>query len=154
MGFTNVVESRSAEQLARDLVNGPGPGSTGEAGAAWVRVANELGKVSADFDRIVERFKASWNSDGSDAVSKKLTEFGRWLQALALNAAGNGEKIEQAAVANTVAILSMPDVAEVIEAKASADMMASSVPTTARFSMVGSPSSRKRRTPSRSTPRR
>ncbi|BBZ67180.1 MAG: PPE domain-containing protein [Mycolicibacterium insubricum] len=126
MGFTNVVwESRSAEQLARDLVNGPGPGSTGEAGAAWVRVANELGKVSADFDRIVERFKASWNSDGSDAVSKKLTEFGRWLQALALNAAGNGEKIEQAAVANTVAILSMPDVAEVIEAKASADMMAS-----------------------------
>lgn len=126
MGFTNVVwESRSAEQLARDLVDGPGPGSVGDAGAAWVRVANELALVSSDFDRIVERFKASWSSDGSDAVSQKLTEFGHWLQAFALNAAGNGQKIEEAAVANTVAILSMPDVAEVVEAKAAADMMAS-----------------------------
>lgn len=126
MGFTNVVwESRSAEQLARDLINGPGPGSVGEAGAAWVRVAGELAKVSTDFDRIVERFKASWSSDGSDAVSQKMTEFGRWLQAFALNAAGNGQKIEEVAVANTVAILSMPDVAEVVEVKATADMMAS-----------------------------
>ena len=126
MGFTNVVwESRSAEQLARDLVNGAGPGSVGEAGAAWVRVASELAKVSSDFDRIVDRFKASWSSDGSDAVSQRLTDFGRWLQALALSASGNGQKIEEAAVANTVAILSMPDVSEVVEAKATADMMAS-----------------------------
>lgn len=126
MGFTNVVwESRSAEQLARDLVNGPGPGSVGEAGAAWVRVAGELAKVSTDFDRIVDRFKASWSSDGSDAVSQRLTDFGRWLQALALSASGNGQKVEEAAVANTVAILSMPDVSEVVEAKATADMMAS-----------------------------
>ncbi|QCH25769.1 PPE domain-containing protein [Mycobacteroides salmoniphilum] len=126
MGFTNVVwESRSAEQLARDLTDGPGPGSVGEAGAAWVRVANELARVSTDFDVIVERFKASWDSGGSDAVSQKLVEFGRWIQSLALNAAGNGQKIEEAAVANTVAILSMPSVSDVVEAKASADMMAS-----------------------------
>ena len=94
MGFTNVVwESRSVEQLARDLTDGPGPGSVGEAGAAWVRVANELARVSTDFDAIVERFKASWDSGGSDAVSQKLVEFGRWIQSLALNAAGNGQKL-------------------------------------------------------------
>ena len=55
MGFTNVVwESRSTEQLARDLTEGPGPSSVGEAGAAWIRVANEFAKISADYDRIIE----------------------------------------------------------------------------------------------------
>lgn len=126
MGFTNVVwESRSTEQLARDLTDGPGPSSVGGAGAAWVRVANELARVSADYDKIVERFKASWRSDGSDAAAQRLAEFGKWLQAVALSAAGNGQRIEEAAVANTVAILSMPSVSEAVEAKASQDMMAS-----------------------------
>ncbi|OHU92279.1 PPE domain-containing protein [Mycobacterium talmoniae] len=126
MGFTNVVwESRSTEQLARDLTDGPGPASVGEAGAAWIRVANELARVSADYDKIIERFQASWRSDGSDAVARKLVEFGKWLQAFALSAAGNGQRIEEAAVANTVAILSMPSVSEAIEAKATQDMMAS-----------------------------
>lgn len=126
MGFTEVVwESRSTEQLARDLTDGPGPASIGEAGAAWVRVATELARVSADYDRIVERFRASWSSDGSDAVARRLTEFGKWLEAVALSAAGNGQRIEEAALANTVAIMSMPSVSEAVEAKASADMMAS-----------------------------
>lgn len=126
MGFTNVVwESRSTEQLARDLTDGPGPASIGEAGAAWVRVANELARVSGDYDKIVERFKASWNSDASDAAARKLMEFGRWLQAFSLSAAGNGRRIEEAAVANTVAILSMPSVEEAIETKAAQDTMAS-----------------------------
>lgn len=126
MGFTNVAwESRSTEQLARDLTDGPGPGSVGEAGAAWVRVANELALVSADYDKIVERFQASWRSDGSGAAAQRLLEFGKWLQAFTLNAVGNGERIEEAAVANTIAIMSMPSVSEAIEAKASQDMMAS-----------------------------
>lgn len=126
MGFTNVVwESRSAEQMAYDLTNGPGPGSTGESGAAWIRVANELAGVSTDFDKIMERFKAAWSSDGSDAVARKLDEFGQWLRAFALNAAANGQRVEEAAVANTVAILSMPTVSEALEAKANQDMMAS-----------------------------
>ena len=91
MGFTNVVwESRSAEQMAYDLTNGPGPGSTGESGAAWIRVANELAGVSTDFDKIMERFKAAWSSDGSDAVARKLDEFGQWLRAFALNARPKG----------------------------------------------------------------
>lgn len=126
MGFTNVNwESRSTEQLARDLTDGPGPNSVGQAGAAWVRVANELASVSADFDKINERIKASFASQGSDAATRKLEEFGKWLQAISLSAAANGQRAEQAAVANTVAILAMPSVSEAIEAKASQDMMAS-----------------------------
>lgn len=126
MGFTNVVwESRSPEQLARDLTTGPGPGSVGEAGAAWIRIANELAKVSADYDRIIERLGTSWNSEASTAVARKLVDFGRWLQATSLGAAANGRRIEEAAVANTVAILSMPSVSEAAEARASQEMMAS-----------------------------
>ena len=126
MGFTNVVwESRSTEQLARDLTTGPGPASIGEAGAAWIRVANEFASVSADYDRIVERLQGSWNSEASAAVARKLQDFGRWLQAASLGAAANGRRIEEAAVANTVAILSMPSVSEAIEARASQEMMAS-----------------------------
>jgi hypothetical protein len=126
MGFTNVVwESRSTEQLARDLTDGPGPSSVGEAGAAWVRVANELASVSIDFDKIVERLKTAFESHTSAAAVAKLEEFGRWLQAVSLSAAANGQRAEEAAVAQTVAVLAMPSVSEALEAKAAQDMMAS-----------------------------
>ena len=126
MGFTNVVwESRSTEQLARDLTEGPGPSSVGEAGAAWIRVANEFAKISADYDRIIESVRGSWESNASEAVVHRLETFGKWLQAASLSAAANGRRAEEAAVANTVAILSMPSVSEAIEAKAAQDMMAS-----------------------------
>jgi PPE-repeat protein len=55
MGFTNVAwESRSTEQLARDLTDGPGPMSVAQAGAAWERVADELASVSEEFDAVTE----------------------------------------------------------------------------------------------------
>lgn len=126
MGFTNVAwESRTTEQLARDLTNGPGPTTVGQAGAAWVRVANELAGVSAEFDQLIERLKANFASQGSEAATARLLEFGKWLQALSLSAAANGQRAEEAAVANTVAIMAMPTVEEAVEAKASADMMTS-----------------------------
>jgi hypothetical protein len=126
MGFTNVAwESRSAEQLARDLTEGPGPMSVGQAGAAWVRVANELASVCEEYDKVVEEIKGSFVSQGADAAARKLEEFGRWLQAVSLSAAGNGERAEEAAVANSVAVLAMPSVSEAIEARTSRDVMAS-----------------------------
>jgi hypothetical protein len=126
MGFTDVVwESRSTEQLARDLTDGPGPASVGAAGAAWVRVANELVAVSQDFDRLMERLRGVWESQASHAALRRLEEFSRWLQAASLNAAANGQRAEEAAVANTVAVLAMPSVPEAVEAKAAHDMMAS-----------------------------
>lgn len=124
MGFTNVAwESRSTEQLARDLTDGPGPKSVGEAGAAWVRVANEFASISEEYGKVVEKIKASFASDTADAMVGKLEEFGGWIQAASLSAAGNGERAEQAAVANGVAVLAMPSVAEAIEAKTSRALM-------------------------------
>lgn len=126
MGFTNVVwSSRSTEQLARDLTDGPGPASVGGAGAAWVRVANELASVSTDFDKLLARLRTVWDSQASNAAAQRLEEFGKWLQAFSLSAAANGQRAEEAAVANTVAVLAMPSVSEAIEAKAAQDMMAS-----------------------------
>ena len=126
MGFTNVVwSSRSTEQLARDLTDGPGPASVGQAGAAWVRVANELASVSGDFDKILARLRTVWDSQASSAAVQRLDEFAKWLQAISLSAAANGQRAEEAAVANTVAVLAMPSVSEAVEARASHDMMAS-----------------------------
>lgn len=126
MGFTNVAwESRSTEQLARDLTDGPGPASVGGAGAAWVRVANEFASVSGDFDKLLARLRTVWESQASSAAAQRLEEFGQWLQAVSLSAAANGQRAEEAAVANTVAVLAMPSVSEAIEAKAAQDMMAS-----------------------------
>jgi PPE family len=126
VGFTNVVwASRSTEQLARDLTDGPGPASVGGAGAAWVRVANEFASISVDFDKLVTRLRTVWDSQASNAAVQRLEEFGKWLQAASLNAAANGQRAEEAAVANTVAVLAMPSVSEAIEAKAAQDMMAS-----------------------------
>jgi PPE family len=126
MGFTNVAwESRSTEQLARDLTDGPGPVSVGQAGAAWVRVANELAGITEEYGKAVERIKSSFDSQGASAAAHKLEEFGTWLQAISLSAAGNGERAEEAAVANGVAVLAMPSVSEAIEAKTAQDMMAS-----------------------------
>jgi hypothetical protein len=126
VGFTNVVwASRSTEQLARDLTDGPGPASVGQAGAAWVRVANELASVSGDFDKLLARLRTVWDSQASSAAVQRLDEFGKWLQAVSLSAAANGQRAEEAAVANTVAVLAMPSVSEAVEARASQDMMAS-----------------------------
>jgi PPE family len=126
MGFTNVVwEARSTEQLAHDLTEGPGPASVGEAGAAWVRVANEFAAVSADCDKIVAQLQTAWESEASTVVVRKLEALGRWLQAASLAAATNGQRAEEAAIANTVAVLAMPSVSEAVEAKAAQDMMAS-----------------------------
>lgn len=126
MGFTNVVwASRSTEQLARDLTDGPGPASVGQAGAAWVRVANELASISGDFDKLLVRLRTVWDSQASSAAVQRLDEFGKWLQAVSLSAAANGQRAEEAAVANTVAVLAMPSVSEAVEARASQDMMAS-----------------------------
>ncbi|OBA63495.1 hypothetical protein A5647_04925 [Mycobacterium sp. 1100029.7] len=126
MGFTNVAwESRTTEQLARDLANGPGPMSVGQAGAAWVRVADEWASISEEYDKVVEKVKSAFASRGADAVARKLEEFGRWLQSVSLEAASNGERAEEAAVAYSVAVLGMPSLSEAIEAQTEHDIMAS-----------------------------
>jgi hypothetical protein len=126
MGFTNVVwESRSTVQLARDLTDGPGPASVGGAGAAWVRVANEFAAVSADYDKLVEQLKTAWESEGSAAAARKLEAFGKWLQDMSLAVATVGQRAEEAAVANTEAVMAMPTVSEAVQAKDIQDMMAS-----------------------------
>lgn len=126
MGFTNVAwESRSTEQLARDLTEGPGPTPAGQAGAGWVRVANELAAVSEDYQRLADQLTGALTGGSGDAVVRRLQDFGEWLRAMSLSAAGNGQRAEQAAVAHSVAILAMPTVPEVVEAQTSRDMMAS-----------------------------
>ncbi|AKS31644.1 PPE domain-containing protein [Mycolicibacterium goodii] len=126
MGYTGVVwESRSTEQLARDLTEGPGPSSVGDAGAAWVRVANGFTAAAAEYTQALDRVRTSWESRHAPEVLARLQELGDWLQAKALNAAANGQRAEQAAVAATVAILAMPSVSEAAEGQAQRDMMAS-----------------------------
>lgn len=126
MGFTNVAwESRSATQLARDLTTGPGPMPVGQAGAAWVRLADEWASISEDYDKIVGKIKGSFSSRGADAAARKLDDFGKWLQTVSVTAANNGERAEEAAVAYSVAVLAMPSVSEAIEAKTTHDVMAS-----------------------------
>jgi hypothetical protein len=126
LGFTNVAwESRSTEQLARDLTDGPGPMSVGQAGAAWVRVADEWASISEEYDKVVEKIKGAFASRGADAAARKFEEFGRWLRSISLSAAGNGERAEEAAVAYSVAVLGMPSVSEAMEARTAHDIMAS-----------------------------
>jgi hypothetical protein len=126
MGFTNVAwESRGTERLARDLTAGPGPASVGQTGAAWVRVANELAGVAEDYTRIVEKVKTSFAGQGAQAAARKLEDFGQWLRDVSPSAAANGQRAEEAAVADGVAVLSMPSVSEAVEAKAAHDIMAS-----------------------------
>lgn len=126
MGFTNVAwESRDTEQLARDLTEGAGPSSVGQAGASWVRVANELAAISIEYDAVVRRLTESFSSQSAEAATRRIDEFGRWLQALSLSAAGNGQRAEEAAVAHSVAVLAMPTVPEAVEAQTGRDVMAS-----------------------------
>jgi hypothetical protein len=126
MGFTNVAwESRNAEQLARDLIAGPGPMSVGQAGAAWVRVADEWASISEEYDKVVEKLKSAFTSQGADAARRKLEEFGQWLQSVGTSAAANGQRAEEAAVAYSVAVLAMPSVSDAIEARTAHDAMAS-----------------------------
>jgi len=126
MGFTNVAwESRSTEQLARDLTEGPGPTPAGQAGASWVRVANELAAVSEDYQKLADQLTGAFDSGAADAVVRRIQDYGNWLRAMSLSAAGNGQRAEEAAVAHSVAILAMPTVSEVVEAQTTRDVMAS-----------------------------
>lgn len=126
MGFTNVAwESRSTEQLARDLADGPGPMSVGQAGAAWVRVADEWASISEEYDKVSDKIKGAFVSRGAEAAARKLETFGEWLRSLSLSAAANGQRAEEAAVAYSVAVLGMPSISEVVEAQTAHDVMAS-----------------------------
>lgn len=126
MGYTGVVwESRTTEQLARDLTDGPGPASIGEAGAAWQRISNGFTTAADDYRQVLDRVRTAWDSTHSPEVVARLQELGEWMHAKALNAAANGQRAESAAVAATVAILAMPTVEEAVEARAQHDMMAS-----------------------------
>jgi hypothetical protein len=126
VGFTNVAwESRETAQLARDLTDGPGPAPVGQAGAAWVRVADELAGIAADYQRVLERLTAAFESQAATRATRKMQEFGAWLQALSLSAAGNGERAEEAAVAHGVAVLAMPNVSEAIALQEERDVMSS-----------------------------
>src|ERR1700742_2444644 len=126
MGFSNVAwESRSAERLARDLTDGPGPTSVGQAGAAWVRVADEWASIATEFGAVVEKIKGSFFSQGADAAARKLEELGAWLASVAVTAADNGERAEHAAVAYSAAVLGMPSVSEAVAARTTHDVMAS-----------------------------
>lgn len=126
MGYTGVVwESRSAEQLARDLTDGPGPSSVGDAGAAWQRVATGFAAAADEYTELLDQLRTSWDSAHTPTVLSRLQELGDWLRAKALNAAANGQRAEEAAVAATSAIMSMPSVSEAVEARAQRDMMAS-----------------------------
>jgi hypothetical protein len=99
--------------------------SVGQAGAAWVRVADEWASISQEYDKIVEKIKGSFASRGADAAAGKLDELGQWLRSVSLSAATNGERAEEAAVAYSVAVLAMPSVSEAIEARTTHDIMAS-----------------------------
>ena len=55
----------------------------------------------------------------------RLEAFGKWLHDMSLAAATNGQRAEEAAVANTEAVMAMPSVAEAVQAKDVQDMMAS-----------------------------
>ncbi|BBY46734.1 hypothetical protein MARA_01640 (plasmid) [Mycolicibacterium arabiense] len=126
MAFTSVSwESRSAEVLARDLTEGSGPTSIGQTGAAWVRVADELAAIHNDYVATVAKIKSAFVSQGGDAVARKLDDFGQWLAAASLSAAGNGEQAEQSAVAYSVAVLAMPSVSEAVQARTVSDIMGS-----------------------------
>jgi hypothetical protein len=126
VSFTGVVwESRTTEQLARDLTDGPGPAPVGEAGAAWQRIANGFTAATDEYRQLLDRVRTAWDSTHSPEVLDRLHEFGEWLHAKSLNAAANGQRAESAAVAATVAILAMPTVEEAVEAQAQHDMMAS-----------------------------
>ena len=126
MGFTDVAwESRSTEQLAGDLTTGPGPMSVGQAGAAWVRVANQLATIAEQYDAVVVQFRSASVGSGSDAAASKLDEYGRWLQAVSLSAAGNGQRAEEASAAYGAAVIAMPDVSEAAQTRVAQDVMAS-----------------------------
>ncbi len=126
MGFTNIAwESRSAVRLARDLTGGPGPVSIGQAGASWVRVADEWASIAEEFDKALEKIKSSFTSRSADVVTRRLDDFSQWLRSVSVSAAANGQRAEEAAVAYGVAVLAMPSVAEAIQAHTVHDVMAS-----------------------------
>lgn len=99
--------------------------SVGQAGAAWVRVADEWASISEEYDKVVEKLKTAFASRGADVAARKLDAFGEWLRSISLSAAGNGERAEGAAVAYSTAVLTMPSVSEAVEARTAHDVMAS-----------------------------
>lgn len=90
-----------------------------------MRVANELAAVAEDYQKLADQLTGAFTSGGADAVVRRLHEFGDWLQAMSLSAAGNGQRAEEAAVAHSVAVLAMPTVSEAVELQTTRDVMAS-----------------------------
>lgn len=113
IGFTGVVwDARTTERLASDLAAGAGPGPLAEAGIAWGQLAGALADAGLDYAAILDRIGVNWASAHSDSVQQKLTSLIGWFANVAGEAGHNAARAEAQAAANTVARLSMPNLAE------------------------------------------
>lgn len=114
VGFTGVEwELRTAEELARTLAAGPGPGQSGELSATWSAAAAELEAVASEYRRLAVELSADWISEASPHLDDRSREVADDIFALAGRAREFSDRAADHAHAHTIARASMPRAEEI-----------------------------------------
>ncbi|MBF6302416.1 PPE domain-containing protein [Nocardia amamiensis] len=125
-GFTGTMwDAVPAEQLARELMTGPGVVPMAEAGLAYAALALGLGEAGAEYRAILAIVGNAWGSDSSAEGIAQLAQLADWFDDITTAAQHNAATAAEQAAAYEIAQLTMPHVDEVAAAVRMAEEMVS-----------------------------
>ncbi|WP_018181002.1 PPE domain-containing protein [Jongsikchunia kroppenstedtii] len=113
-GFAGVQwTARSTERLATDLGRGAGVSPLVEAGLSWGEIAIEAAAIGDELRRLLDRMRLSWDAPVAAAVLSDGDALVSWLHRLAESAGLMARRLQGQSAATTVALLAMPNPAEI-----------------------------------------
>jgi len=124
-GFTGVQwTARATERLAADLIRGAGVSPIVEAGLSWGDIAVEAAAIGDELRRTIDRLRQSWEAPVASSVVSQADALVSWLHELSEFAGLMARRLQGQAAATTVAVLAMPNPAEIAATAALRDSMA------------------------------
>ena len=122
MSYTGVNwAALPALKMSTDVYDGPGPGSTHEAAAAWRALSAGLAEAHAEFTSVTQFAMGNWEGPAAESAHVALSPFGDWAAAAGATADRLSAETDFQGEAYSATKAAMPSPAEVVQVEAVKD---------------------------------
>jgi len=122
MSYTGVNwAALPALKMSTDVYDGPGPGSTHEAAAAWRALSAGLAEAHAEFTSVTQFAMGNWEGPAAESAHVALSPFGDWAAAAGATADRLSAETDFQGEAYSATKAAMPSPAEVVQVEAIKD---------------------------------
>ena len=122
MSYTGVNwAALPALKMSTDVYDGPGPGSTHEAAAAWRALSTGLAEAHAEFTSVTQFAMGNWEGPAAESAHVALSPFGDWAAAAGATADRLSAETDFQGEAYSATKAAMPSPAEVVQVEAVKD---------------------------------